>query len=148
MVNAWFNTAKHRILSGDLDLAADTIRVMLYDDGTGYTFDVDDIFVVDALPATHEATGGGYARQDIGSPTFAVDLAADRGEYDGADITFPTVPAQGGADITQIIIFEFITDDTASPLLAFIDVATGFPLTPNGGDINVVWDADGILHIT
>ena len=30
--------------------------------------------------------------------------------------------------------------DVTSPLLFFIDTATGLPLTPNGGDVIVTWD--------
>lgn len=33
------------------------------------------------------------------------------------------------------------TYSTESPLIAFIDTATGLPVTPNGGDITVAWDS-------
>ena len=30
--------------------------------------------------------------------------------------------------------------EATSPLIAYIDTATGLPITPNGGDIIVTWD--------
>lgn len=33
------------------------------------------------------------------------------------------------------------TWSTESPLIAYIDTATGLPVTPNGGDITIAWDS-------
>ena len=48
--------------------------------------------------------------------------------------------AVSGTSIEAIIIYKEGASDAASPLLAFIDTATGLPITPNTGDIIVNWD--------
>jgi hypothetical protein len=57
---------------------------------------------------------------------------------DGGDITFTTVPT--GGPYEYLVIFKDAGTDTESPLIAYIDSATGLPVTANGGDINVAWD--------
>ena len=42
-------------------------------------------------------------------------------------------------DTIKAVLVDTGTDST-SPLIAFIDTATGLPITPNGGDIIVTWD--------
>jgi hypothetical protein len=41
-------------------------------------------------------------------------------------------------------VFKFVTVAGDSPFLAAWDTATGLPLTPNGGDVTVAWNASGI----
>lgn len=38
------------------------------------------------------------------------------------------------------MIYADTGTESTSPLIAFIDTATGLPITPNGGDIIVTWD--------
>ena len=54
-----------------------------------------------------------------------------------ANITFSAVT---GATAGAIVIFIDSGVDTTSNLVAYIDTATGLPVTPNGGDITVTWD--------
>ena len=44
------------------------------------------------------------------------------------------------------MIYRDTGTEATSPLIAYIDTATGLPITPNGGDIIVVWD-DGANKI-
>ena len=53
------------------------------------------------------------------------------------DVTFTSVT---GASIEAIVLYKDTGTDATSPLIAFIDTATGLPITPNGGDIIVTWD--------
>ncbi len=43
---------------------------------------------------------------------------------------FQSSAVTGGADVAA----------TAQRLIAYIDTATGMPVTPNGGDITIAWD--------
>jgi len=52
-------------------------------------------------------------------------------------MTFTSVT---GASIEAIVLYKDTGTDSTSPLIAFIDTATGLPITPNGGDIIVTWD--------
>jgi hypothetical protein len=83
------------------------------------------------------------------STTQLMTLDPVLGVCDANDVTFPLVEGNssealiiwkdgGGGGVTQSG-----TDDL---LIAFIDNATGLPVTPNGGDITVRW-SDGANKI-
>ena len=63
--------------------------------------------------------------------------AGSGGAADANDVTFTSVT---GASIEAIVLYKDTGTDSTSPLIAFIDTATGLPITPNGGDIIVTWD--------
>lgn len=147
MANAWYNQAKGRLLNGDLILSSDTIKAMLLK-GTSYSFDKDHDAPTDLTPASNEVSGGSYARQTLGTKSGTVDDTNDLGYFSCGTITFSAVPAQGGSNVTALVIYEHVTNDTDSRLIAYFDTGTGFPLTPNGGDITVTIAATGLLKIT
>lgn len=147
MANAWYNQAKGRLLNGDLVLSTDTIKALLLK-GTGYTFDKDHDAPDNLTPASNEVSGGSYARQTLGTKSGTVDDSNDLGYWSCGTITFTAVPAQGGSNVTALVIYEHVTNDTDSRLIAYFDTGTGFPLTPNGGDITVTISASGLLKIT
>lgn len=73
-------------------------------------------------------------------PTAGValtSLTADYGAVNAANVTFASV---SGATVTAIVLALSTGTDSTSPLIAYIDTATGLPITPNGGDIIVSWD--------
>jgi hypothetical protein len=57
--------------------------------------------------------------------------------FDAADVTFPTT---SGNSAEALIIYKDTGTAGTSPLIAYFDTGTGLAITPNGGDINVVWD--------
>ena len=75
---------------------------------------------------------------EIGTKTFT------NGVLDGADISFTAV---SGATAEAIVLFvKNAGANTTWRLVAYIDTGvTGLPVTPNGGDINLAWNASGIL---
>jgi len=58
--------------------------------------------------------------------------------FDAADATWLTVLA--GDTFEGVVIYKDTGVEATSPLLAYIDTITGFPLASNGGDITVQWD--------
>lgn len=81
--------------------------------------------------------------QTIGSKTFNVVSGAP--VFDGADVTYTTVT---GASVEALIIYIDTGTAGTSPLVAYIDAGvTGLPVTPNGGNINIVWNASGIFAL-
>lgn len=65
--------------------------------------------------------------------------------FDGADVTFTAVV---GATAEALIIFRSNSGASSTKrLVAFIDGVTGMPVTPNGGDIIVTWNASGIFKL-
>lgn len=137
-----------------LNLIGDTIGTKLASDDTAYTFaatDGDytgDIF--DGGTTATEFAGTGYTRTDGDhtSKTITEDNTNNRAEYDAADVTFAGLD---GDAIQFALVDKMVGTDWTTPLddplVAFIDSAD-FPLTTNGGDVTISWNAEGIVHIT
>lgn len=81
----------------------------------------------------------------VGTPvTIGTSKTYTNGTFDAADITFSAV---SGATVEALVIYVDTGSAATSPLVAYIDTATGLPVTPNGGDITITWSASGILSL-
>lgn len=131
MASVVYPKAKESFLKADLDLDS-TIRAVLIDTGT-YTYNsAHDNY--DDLSGVVGSESGAFA-----SKTFT------NGVFDAADITFTAV---SGATVEAIVIFLDTGTASADKLVAYIDSASsGLPVTPNGGDIVVSWNASGIFAL-
>jgi hypothetical protein len=126
MANTLYDLGRQRFLEGNFNWLSDTIKVYLIDTGQ-YTanFSANEYL-------SDVATG---AR--IAGPVTLTSKTTTGGAADGADVTFAAV---SGVSIEVILIYKDTGDAATSPLIAYIDTATGLPITPNGGDIIVTWD--------
>lgn len=135
MANALFDEGRAGFLAGEIDWDTAVIKAVLC---RGYTtIDHADKFVSDLAGASYPVA--------IASCPALASKTVTAGVADAADVTFTAVPA--GAAITAIIIIQAsaVTGGadvaaSAQRLIAFIDSATNFPITPNGGDITIAWD--------
>jgi phage tail sheath gpL-like len=59
------------------------------------------------------------------------------GVFDAADVVFTAV---SGVQSEFVIIYKDTGTASTSKLIAYIDTATGLPVTPTGADITVTWD--------
>ena len=126
MANALFDKARQRFLEGQFNWLTDTIKAVLVDTGT-YTPNLSaHEFLSDISTAARVATSGAFTGKSTAG-----------GAADANDITFTSV---SGPSIEAIVIYKDTGTDSTSPLIAYIDTATGLPITPNGGDIIVTWD--------
>lgn len=68
------------------------------------------------------------------------------GVFDGADVTFPSVV---GLPAEAVVLYRRNAGaNTTWRLIAYIDTGvTGLPVTPNGGNITVQWNASGIFAL-
>lgn len=145
MADFVYNIAKFQLLNGDLDFnAPDDIRMLLLEAATDENPDDVDVQAVLARAGTTELAT--YTRHTFAGEGTTQDDANDRAEFDATDAVFSAVVAQNA--IVAYVIFKFITDDASSIPIMFVDSATGLPLTPNGSDITITWDAQGILQLT
>lgn len=77
--------------------------------------------------------------QTIGSKTYTDAV------FDGANVTFTAVT---GDVCEAILIFIDTGVEATSYLVALLDTGvTGLPVTPNGGDIVISWNASGIFRL-
>ena len=127
MANAMYDLGREGFLGGDIDWDANTIKVTLVD-AADYTKDLAaHDFYNDVTAGGRVATSGALASK-----------TKTNGVADAADITFSAVT---GDVSEQLVIWADTTVESTSRLILNIDTATGLPVTPNGGDINVTWDA-------
>lgn len=126
MANALFDKARQRFLEGQFNWTTDTIKAVLVDTGT-YTPNLSaHEFLSDIGTGARISTSGSFTGK-----------ATTGGAADANDVTFTSVT---GASIEAIVLYKDTGTDATSPLIAYIDTATGLPITPNGGDIIVTWD--------
>jgi hypothetical protein len=79
--------------------------------------------------------------QNITSPTVVGKL------FDGCNVTYTAVTT--ATSIEALVIYRKNTGaNTTWRLVAYIDASvTGLPVTPNGGDISISWNASGIFSL-
>jgi hypothetical protein len=134
MANALYPLWKEQLLqfTANNNLSAGTVKVALIDTGV-YTYSAADQFYSSASAA---AVG---TPQTIGSKTFT------NGVFDGADVTYTSVT---GSTVEALILYIDTGSAATSPLVAYIDTSvTGLPVTPNGGNIDITWNASGIFAL-
>jgi hypothetical protein len=131
MANALYNTFKQDLLNKVFDMDTDTIKASLVD-AADYTFS-----------AAHDEYSGGA--RDVALASIVAESGAlgsptiTNGTFDTADFTWTAVTGDQAEDI--IVWDDTLTNDR---LCAFYDTGmTGMPVTPNGGDINVVVHSSG-----
>lgn len=137
MANSLYDKGREGFLDGSIDWDTNTIKIFLLD-AASYTPNLaTDDFLDDVPTAARKGNSGGTARAD--APTLGTKTVTD-GVADAADATVTAVPS--GAALEYILIFKDDgVADASSRLIALIDTATGLPMTPNGGDITIAWDA-------
>lgn len=141
-----YNLFKSLNAKGDLDLLNDNIRIMLVDSSYVANQDDDKVDAGGANdPIDAELSGAGYCRITLAGRTIVEDDANDRAEYDADDVTWPGLNA-GTAD-AALIIKESAIGDTQSILIMQVNTG-GFPITTNGGDLTIQFNAEGILQLT
>lgn len=148
MANFVYNIAKKQLLDGDLDFnLPQDIRVLLLESATDENPDDTTVQAVLARAGTTELTSTGYARGALSGEGTTQDDANDRAEFDATDLTFSSVSQATSETVVAYVIYKHVTNDTDSIPIAFVDTASGLPLTPNGSDITITWDAEGILQL-
>lgn len=125
MASVVYKSAKQKFLSGTLDLTSLTLKAVLIDTAD-YTFSAAHDFLDDVPSGAR-----------VGTPQTLASKTVTDGVFDAADITFTSVT---GDQCEAIIIYEDSGSEATSDLICYIDTATGLPVTPNGGNINVAWD--------
>jgi hypothetical protein len=122
------------IMAGNTDLINDTISVLFID---------TDKYTPDLVNDESQA--------DIPTEAILAEITLTGKTLDGstfrADDT--TANAVSGDLLGAAIIIRNDGTESGSPLLAYIDNAPEFPITPDGGDLTLNWDtgSDGIFKL-
>ena len=126
MANTLYDYCRQRFLEAQINWMTDTIKVFL-GSTSAYT----------PQTAVHQYLADIPISARIAGPVTLTAKATTGGAADAADCTFTSV---SGSTINAIVIVKDTGTEATSPLIAYIDTATGLPITPNGGDIIVTWD--------
>lgn len=132
MANALYGLGRQAFLNGDIDWANDDIRVILVDTND-YSVQIDTHDNLDDIPAGARVAVSGSL----------TGKSSTLGVADAGNVTFSAVT---GDPSEALVIYKHTGVESTSTLIAYIDSATGLPVTPNGGDITVTWD-DGANKI-
>ncbi|MFW9894102.1 MAG: hypothetical protein ACFFFO_18000 [Candidatus Thorarchaeota archaeon] len=126
MANALYDKGREGFLAGDIDWDGNNIKVLLSDD-TDYVKNLStDDYLDDIASAAIEATSGNLTTK-----------AVTAGVADADNVTWSSV---SGDECEEVVGYADTGASSTSRLIFNIDTATGLPVTPNGGDIQVTWD--------
>ena len=126
MASGLYAFGRESYLGGDLAWDTDDIRVLLID-ATDYTVNLaTDQDLVDIPAAAREEVSGSLTGKAITD-----------GIADAADFTFTGAT---GDDCDALVYYLHTGTEATSILIAYVDNAAEFPITLNGGDVNVVHD--------
>ena len=125
MANALYAKGKEKMLTGSVNFLSDTIKVALVENDYVQNLTFDEFYT--AISASV-----------LGTPQTLASKTVTNGVFDAADVTFAAIPL--GSTTEGVVIYKDTGDNATSPLLAYIDTITGFPVATNGSDITVQWD--------
>ena len=133
MANALYPKWKEALLQNSSNSAlTGTVKAALVDTGT-YTYNSAHEFLT-------SLTGVVGTAQTIGATKTYTN-----GVFDGGDVTYTAVT---GNSVEALVLYIDTGTAGTSRLVAYIDTGvTGLPVTPNGGDISVTWNASGIFAL-
>lgn len=133
MANAIYPLYKQALLdaSANVDLNDGTVKVALIDTAT-YPYN-----------AAHEFFSS--VSGVVGTPQTIANTTVANGLFDGDNVTYTAVT---GNSAEALLIYIDTGSAASSRLVAWIDTGvTGLPLTPNGGDVSITWNASGIFQL-
>lgn len=125
MANALYVKGKEKILSGEINFITDTIKVALVKNDYAQNLATDEFYT-------------SISAHVLDTPETLAGKSISGGVFDAGDATFTAVLA--GDTSEGVVIYKDTGVAATSPLLAYIDTITGFPLVMNGGDVTIQWD--------
>lgn len=133
MANGFYTAALEAFLGGDLDYDANTVIVTLID-AADYTRNL----------GTHDFYNDVAVAARVATSSALTSKTKTGGTADAADVTFASV---SGDVSEELIIWADTGVESTSRLICNFDTVTGLPVTPNGGNINLAWNASGIFRL-
>lgn len=126
MTNVLYPLCKQAFLGAEIDVTSDVLKVQLVDI-TDYTWSDTHEFLTDVPVAAR-----------VGTAVTLGNVTRTGGVMDADNVTFTAVT---GDEAEALVIYQDTGVEATSRLMAYIDDATGLPVIPNGGNIDVIWDS-------
>lgn len=133
MANAIYPKYKEAVIQSSANSSlTGTVKAALVDTGT-YTYSAAHEFLTSLTGVVGNAQ------------TIGATKSYTNGVFDGGDVTFTAV---SGNTVEALVIYIDTGSAATSRLVAYLDTGvTGLPVTPNGGDIGITWNASGIFAL-
>lgn len=138
-----YNSFKQKLMEGSIDLANDTLKVALLDNG--HTPDIDNHEFFDDVSGDELTTAGGYTAggATVSGKSVTKNTSTDKGIFDCAD---PTWTADGtGFTARYAVLYKDTGDPSTSPLIAYWDF--GGDQNPVSIAFNLIVNVAGLLNI-
>lgn len=135
MANLIYPKYKEALIQGasNISLSTGNVKTVLVD-LADYSYSATHQFLSDVAAAGRVATSANMTTK-----------TTTNGLFDADDVSFSSVT---GDQSEALIIYIDTGTESTSRLVAFFDTGvTGLPVTPNGGNINVAWNASGIFQL-
>jgi len=126
MANALYDAGRNAFANAGINWVSDTIKAILIDTAD-YTVNLQTHDALNDIPGAARV-----ATATLGSKSTAA------GVVDAADTTFTSV---SGDPCEAIVLYKDTGVESTSTLIAYLDTATGLPVTPSGDDVVIVWDS-------
>ena len=131
MANKVYPNFVDLMMTGEVDLEADTFKVALLD-LTLYTYSAAHVTLNDVAGAAIVATSDALAGKSVSGGVF--------------DATDAEIAAVTGAEVGAALVYKEGVDAANSPLAAYLELAA--PVTPNSEKITVEFDVVGIFKVS
>ena len=131
MANGMYVKGIEQLMQAGINLVSDTIKVALVKNTYPQNLATDEFY-------------SDISAYVVGTPQTLGSKTTAAGVFDASDATYTAVTA--GDTLEGVVIYKDTGVAGTSPLLAYIDTITGFPVTTSGADITVQWD-NGALKI-
>ena len=131
MANALYDKGREFCLEGAIAWLTANIKVVSIDEADDVPDLALDDFLDDILAGAREFQSGNLASK-----------TSTDGVADAADLA-PAFSGAAGDQFESITIFRDSGSAATSELICNIDSATGLPLTPDGGNIDIAWSSAG-----
>ena len=143
-----YNNFKELVMEGIYDLSSggDAIKVTLH---TAYTPNIDThlLFGTAGVSSTEYGSGSGYTAggKTLASQDVIQNDTDDRGEFDGADVTWTSLGPLSPATPSDAIMWDDTPSAPVDPLIAYWELGV---TATNGGNYTLQWGANGIILLT
>ena len=123
-MNTSYPKGMEKLLSGSINVPTDTLKAALLPNAYTYS-------------ASHEFLSQLGTR--VGTDQSLANKSVTYGVLDADDLDFGALPP--GDNLKAIAVYKDTGNASTSPVLLYIDQATGLPMATNGGAVTIPWDS-------
>lgn len=137
MADALFDKYKEKLMSKEIDMINDTIKLSLVKNT--YTFTSTDEFLDDV-------GDGNLAGGAAGAQTIAGTKTVTNGVFDSTDV-IETFSSVNDGTVNALLVWKDTGNPATSPVIAYIDSPVELPFATNGGDVNFNLHTSGYFKL-